>query len=150
IGWILIQMNNAYTIYSTKDLPKPETAINVSQLPEMEKARGDETAYHVWRATEGNPQKVPQGKYLVDDAGAIRYLVDPGINGSRNHRDDGSEVVRFKAPKARLMAMITDGILQQRLPWSLVLLGVSIAIVLELCGVPSLPFAVGVYLPLSS
>jgi hypothetical protein len=36
------------------------------------------------------------------------------------------------------------------LPWTLVLLGVSIAIVLELCGVPSLPFAVGVYLPLST
>jgi putative OPT family oligopeptide transporter len=150
IGWILIQLNNAYTIYSKKDLPKPQTPIDVSQLTEMEKARGDETAYHVWRATEGNPQKVPQGKYLVDDSATIRYLVDPGINGSRSLRDDGSEVVRFKAPKARLMAMITDGILQQRLPWSLVLLGVSIAIVLELCGVPSLPFAVGVYLPLSS
>jgi len=77
-------------------------------------------------------------------------LADPGINGKRSHRDDGKEVTRFKAPKARLMSLITDGVLTQKLPWSLVLLGVSIAIVLELCGVPSLPFAVGVYLPLSS
>ena len=48
------------------------------------------------------------------------------------------------------MAIITDGILTQKLPWTLVLMGVSIALVLELSGVPSLPFAVGVYLPLSS
>src|SRR5207302_9949147 len=47
-------------------------------------------------------------------------------------------------------ALITNGILQQKLPWSLVLLGVAIAVVLELAGVPSLAFAVGVYLPLSS
>jgi uncharacterized oligopeptide transporter (OPT) family protein len=59
-------------------------------------------------------------------------------------------VTKAKRAKARLMALITDGILNQKLPWTLVLLGVSIAVVLELCGVPSLPFAVGVYLPLSA
>jgi uncharacterized oligopeptide transporter (OPT) family protein len=48
------------------------------------------------------------------------------------------------------MSLIIDGILTRKLPWGLVLLGVSIAIVLELSGIPSLPFAVGVYLPLSS
>jgi hypothetical protein len=49
-----------------------------------------------------------------------------------------------------LFALITQGILSQKLPWVLVLLGVSIAVVMELCHVSSLPFAVGVYLPLSS
>jgi uncharacterized oligopeptide transporter (OPT) family protein len=48
------------------------------------------------------------------------------------------------------MSLIIDGILTQKLPWPLVLLGVFLAIVLELCGIASLPFAVGVYLPLSS
>ena len=48
------------------------------------------------------------------------------------------------------MAFITHGMLNRNLPWELVLLGVAIALVLELSGVPSLPFAVGVYLPLSS
>jgi uncharacterized oligopeptide transporter (OPT) family protein len=48
------------------------------------------------------------------------------------------------------MSLIIDGILTNKLPWGLVLLGVGIALVLELCQVPSLPFAVGVYLPLSS
>src|SRR5260370_40627257 len=48
------------------------------------------------------------------------------------------------------MYLVTDGNVAQKLPWPLVLLGVSIAIVLELCGVGSLAFAVGVYLPLST
>lgn len=150
IGWILIQLNNAYTIYSKKELPTLAKPLDVKELPDTAQAPGDPETYHVWRAAEGNEQGAPQGKYLVNDQGQIAYLVDPGINGQRTRRDDGSEVTRFKAPKARLMSLITDGILTQKLPWSLVLLGVSIAIVLELCGVPSLPFAVGVYLPLSS
>ena len=49
-----------------------------------------------------------------------------------------------------MFALITHGILNQKLPWILVLLGVVIAVVMELCGVSALPFAVGVYLPLSS
>src|SRR5205085_10685027 len=48
------------------------------------------------------------------------------------------------------MTYINKGILSGRLPWGLVLLGVFIAIVLELSGIPSLAFAVGVYLPLST
>jgi uncharacterized oligopeptide transporter (OPT) family protein len=48
------------------------------------------------------------------------------------------------------MSYIIKGILNQQLPWGLVLLGVMIAIVLEMAGIPSLAFAVGVYLPLSS
>ena len=48
------------------------------------------------------------------------------------------------------MSYIIKGILDRQLPWGLVLLGVMIAIVLEMSGIPSLAFAVGVYLPLSS
>jgi uncharacterized oligopeptide transporter (OPT) family protein len=48
------------------------------------------------------------------------------------------------------MSYIIKGILNQQLPWGLVLLGVMIALVLEMCAVPALAFAVGVYLPLSS
>jgi len=59
-------------------------------------------------------------------------------------------VLKFDAPKATLMSYIIKGILNQQLPWGLVLLGVMIAIVLEMSGIPSLAFAVGVYLPLSS
>jgi putative OPT family oligopeptide transporter len=149
IGWILISLNDAYTVYSRKDLPELKTPVDVSGLPTGH-APDDDATYYVWHAAEGNDQGVPQGKYLLDAQGKVRYLVDPGINGKRSRRDDGTEVTRFKAPKAQLMSLITDGILQQKLPWALVLLGVSIAVVLELAGVSALAFAVGVYLPLSS
>jgi uncharacterized oligopeptide transporter (OPT) family protein len=59
-------------------------------------------------------------------------------------------VKKLDAPKASLFALIIDGILTRKLPWSLVLTGVMMALVMELCGVASLPFAVGVYLPLST
>ncbi len=150
IGIILIVLNKAGTVYSNRDLPQPRAPIDVAALTEISQAPGDNTPYHVWRAPEGNPQQVPQGEYLVDDQGRIRYLVDPGINGKIDQRPDGTKVVKYSAPKATLMAFITHGMLNRNLPWELVLLGVSIALVLELSGVPSLPFAVGVYLPLSS
>lgn len=54
------------------------------------------------------------------------------------------------APQATLMKLVIDGVLEQNLPWTLVGIGAGIAIVAELCRVPSLPFAVGVYLPVST
>jgi putative OPT family oligopeptide transporter len=54
------------------------------------------------------------------------------------------------APQATLMKTVVDGVLQANLPWNLVLIGASFAIVAELLSVPSLPFAVGIYLPLST
>ena len=54
------------------------------------------------------------------------------------------------APQATLMKTVVDGVLHANLPWSLVLIGASFAIVAELLSVPSLPFAVGIYLPLST
>ena len=104
--------------------------------------------YSVWHKTD--EAGGPAGKYLVDDSGAAVWLVDPGINGAFTKRMDGTEVKKFEAPKAVLMSYIIKGILDRKLPWALVLFGVMIAIVLELCQVPSLAFAVGVYLPISS
>ncbi|HUO87439.1 MAG TPA: oligopeptide transporter, OPT family, partial [Thermoanaerobaculia bacterium] len=55
------------------------------------------------------------------------------------------------APQATLMKLVIDGVLQQSLPWGLVAIGVGIAIVAEfVLRIPSLPFAVGVYLPVST
>lgn len=52
------------------------------------------------------------------------------------------------APQATLMKMIVEGVMQANLPWTLVFAGAFIAIVIELLGIPVLPFAVGVYLPI--
>ncbi len=51
------------------------------------------------------------------------------------------------APQATLMKMIIEGVMDANLPWSLVFVGVFIAIVVEVVGIPVLPFAIGVYLP---
>jgi putative OPT family oligopeptide transporter len=60
----------------------------------------------------------------------------------------GSEQVA--APQATLMSTIIRGLLDQQLPWGLVLVGVFIAITLELCGIHSLSFSVGAYLPIAT
>ena len=104
-----------------------------------------------------NRRRRPQGKYLVDDDGRIGYFVDPAINGRvrvegrrEDGRDDGDEVANeLRRPQDAADGLIIDGILNQKLPWGLVLIGALIAVTLELAGVPSLPFAVGVYLPIS-
>jgi putative OPT family oligopeptide transporter len=153
IGTILLALNQIGTIYSQKDLPQPKHPFDLKHLREtaaQESAPNDPTSYYVWHATEGNAQKVPPGKYLVDTAGKIRWLVDPGISGKLTHRDDGTEVKKFNPPQAELFALVTHGVLNQKLPWILVVLGVLLALVMELCGVSSLSFALGVYLPLST
>jgi len=152
IGFILMLLNDVSTVYSQKNLPHPATPPDAAKLLLREKAPGDPAEYHVWHVDQGEAEarKIPAGKYLVDAQGQIRYLVDPGITGRLSRRDDGTEVPKYGAPQTELMAMITQGILTRKLPWTLVLLGVFVAVVLELSGVPSLPFAVGVYLPFST
>jgi putative OPT family oligopeptide transporter len=54
------------------------------------------------------------------------------------------------APQATLMSTIIRGLLAQNLPWGLVLVGVFISVTLELCGIRSLSFAVGSYLPIAT
>lgn len=87
---------------------------------------------------------------LAADAPEGIYLVDPTTNEAKYLREDGIGAGKLKAPQARLMSTVIDGLLNRRLPWDLILLGVAIALFMELLGVRSLTFAVGVYLPLAS
>jgi putative OPT family oligopeptide transporter len=66
------------------------------------------------------------------------------------HRVFGIGSAAIPAPQATLMATIIKGLLSQNLPWGLVLVGVFISIALELCGIRSLSFAVGSYLPIAT
>jgi len=70
--------------------------------------------------------------------GATLYLLDTAWGF-------GSE--ELGAPQATLMKMIIEGVMENNLPWGLVFIGVCIAIVVEILGIPVLPFAIGVYLP---
>lgn len=60
----------------------------------------------------------------------------------------GSELL--PAPQAKLMATLAEGVMHGNLPWSLLFLGAALAAVVEIVGVPSLPFAVGLYLPITT
>ena len=152
IGYTLLLLNDASTIYAKRNFAN--LTFDVSKLMSKEHVGGpegklDSKEYYVLQLTEPQGEAVA-GKYLVDETGHVVYFVDPGINGTLKTRDNGTPVQKYEAPKARLMSLIIDGILTQKLPWSLVLLGVFIALTLEFSGISSLPFAVGVYLPLSS
>jgi putative OPT family oligopeptide transporter len=153
LGPILLQLNDAGTVYVPAAKVAPGVTVDARALTATAQLQGpqaasDHNTYKVWQKkdTVGGPA----GKYLVTDGGKLAYLVDPGINGQYTKRPDGSEVKKFDAPKAVLMSYIIKGILDQQLPWTLVLFGVMISIVLEMAGVQSLAFTVGVYLPLVS
>lgn len=161
LGPILLQLNQSGTVYvpvaQSKDFKFGDFKANPADYeqsggtPKQESALGtsDSAKYFVWHKT--NTEFGPAGRYLVNDQGVPVYLSDPGINGVYDKRPDtGQSVAKFTAPKATLMSYIIKGILSRELPWGLVLLGVMIAIVLELSGIPSLAFAVGVYLAIST
>ncbi len=153
LGPILLKLNDAATVYVPVAQVAPGLHTDAGKLTETAALQGPQAAqdaksYRVWHKTD--IKDGPAGKYLVDDTGAAVYLVDPGINGAHNKRPDGTEVRKYDAPKAVLMSYIIKGILDQQLPWALVMFGVMIALILEMSGIASLPFAVGVYLPLSS
>lgn len=123
-------------------------ALGPSETLSGSQAASDAETYRGWHKTDSQGGIQP-GKYLVGSNGEIRYLVDPGVNGNILEKPDGSEVTKYSAPKATLMSYIIKGILSQELPWGLVILGIMISVVLELAGIPSLAFAVGIYLPVS-
>ncbi len=64
------------------------------------------------------------------------------------HRAYGIGSDKLPAPQAVLMSMVVKGVLTQSLPWTLVFIGAFMAACVELLGIPSLPFAVGLYLPI--
>lgn len=70
--------------------------------------------------------------------GGTLYLLDTawGFGGEQ-----------LAAPQATLMKMIVEGVMEGNLPWTLVIIGIFIGITVELIGIPVLPFAIGVYLP---
>ena len=92
----------------------------------------------------GTPKNVQIGMYLgvvaaAAVAGAVVLMLDStyGI-GSKD----------VAAPQATLMSMVIKGVLTAELPWALVFVGVTIAVFCELAGLPILPVALGIYLPI--
>jgi putative OPT family oligopeptide transporter len=157
VGGIIQFLNDAKTTI----VPKSYPGVQVSAIEPDERfalangrlvtasAASGTPSYRVGRLYEQTGNALA-GKYLVDDAGAIRYLVDPGVGGRERVNYDGREIEKLDSPKAQIMALVVDGILTQKLPWGLILVGAFLAIAIELVGIPALPVAVGVYLPIST
>ena len=83
--------------------------------------------------------------------GLIVQVLDtptPEMLAQNIHHAIGSE--KFPAPQATLMATLTKGILSFNLDWQYIIVGIFIAVTLELCGIKALAFAIGLYLPLST
>ena len=138
IGGTLNLMNKGLEKY----IPT-EIQVNVSSLPAGAKVEREAFPYkdkdYVLINSLGS-SVIPDGEYLYDrETQRIEYQWAQGI---------GSD--RAPAPQARLMATVISGILTQRLPWRLVLMGVAMVIAVEVLGVRSLAFATGLYISIAT
>jgi putative OPT family oligopeptide transporter len=154
IGLTMLALNAAGVHYTKKGLPQRQLDVP-SDAPLEQVGRPyeqeDTNKYRVVHVYRGQYPDVNPGRYLVDDTGRPKYKTDIPIAQESKVMDNGeSAPTRFSAPQPQLFALITEGILSRKLEWSLVIVGALIALALELARVPALPFAVGMYLPLST
>jgi putative OPT family oligopeptide transporter len=140
IGGTLILMNVGLSQYKDMKLPVDINRIETGGMDGVQVEQRDfirlEKAYILVNAI--GSKEIPDGKYLYDPA--TQQIELQWVQGI------GSD--KAAAPQARLMATVISGILNQRLPWRLVLLGVFLVCAVELLGIRSLSFAVGSYLGL--
>jgi len=137
IGLTLIAMNTGLQKFDKVSLALNANAPSEGVVVEGEKEHAGQT----WTLLNViGSTTIPEGKYLADKAtGEVAYQWTQGI-GSQD----------APAPQARLMSVVINGILNQKLPWGLVLLGVFLVIAIELLGIRSLSFAVGSYLSIGT
>ncbi len=138
IGATLNLMNKGLEKYIPTQIP-----VTVQSLPSGVKVERDSFTYqgksYILINSLGS-HEIPDGEYLYDSGSKqIEYQWAQGI---------GSD--KAPAPQARLMATVISGILNQRLPWRLVLMGVAMVIAVEVLGVRSLAFATGMYLSIAT
>jgi len=138
IGATLNLMNKGLERYLPTEIP-----VNIQSLPSGVKIERDSFTYQGKKYTLINSlgsHVVPDGEYLYDPTTTkIEYQWAQGIGGDK-----------APAPQARLMATVINGILNQRLPWHLVLMGVALVVAVEILGVRSLAFATGSYLSIAT
>jgi hypothetical protein len=138
IGLTLIMMNQGLAEYRPVQMPFDPASPSQGVQVESTEFEYEGKNYHLINAI--GSRTMPDGKYLYNpETQQIEVQWIQGI---------GSE--RAAAPQARLMATVINGILNQQLPWGLVLLGVFLVVAVELLGVRSLAFAVGSYLSIAT
>jgi putative OPT family oligopeptide transporter len=158
IGTTLNAMNKG--LESFQRLPRP-IAISLSALPDGVQNQGNFTREHVSINDTSNPsatrtELVNARSYILLNAiGSAtladgKYLYNPATGQIEIQWTQGIGSEKAAAPQGRLMATVINGILSRKLPWSLVLLGVALVIMVELLGIRSLTLAVGAYLSIGT
>jgi putative OPT family oligopeptide transporter len=156
IGGTMLALNAAGTHYTNQGLPDVKFVVPAdAPLERAGKPHEDDTTLyhviHVVKEDPTNPAARQPGRYLVDDAGGAKYRTDLPINRQSEKMDNGQDAPKaFSAPQPQLFTLIIEGILGGTLEWGLVVIGVLIAVTMELARVSALPFAVGMYIPFSS
>lgn len=89
----------------------------------------------------------PRKQQIGEIAGVVAAALATGGTLYLLDRAWGFGTDQLAAPQATLMKLIIEGVMEGNLPWGLVFIGVFIAICVEIIGIPVLPFAIGVYLP---
>jgi putative OPT family oligopeptide transporter len=157
IGVTMLALNAAGTHYTNNKKYLPDHKLVVPEDAPYEQAgkphEDDPKEYrvvHVRDKDDLNPGVKP-GRYFTQDDGTPVYYTDVPINRQVPDMDNGQKAPEpFAAPQPQLFALLIEGILGGELQWGLVVIGVLIALAMELAGVAALPFAVGMYLPLSA
>ena len=138
IGVTLNIMNKGLEKYLPTQIP-----VNLLSLPAGVKVERDNFAFkgeNYKLINSLGSHEIPDGEYLYSDRShRIEFQWAQGI---------GSD--KAPAPQARLMATVISGILNQRLPWRLVLMGVALVIAVEILGIRSLAFATGLYISVAT
>ncbi|MEG9437725.1 oligopeptide transporter, OPT family [Edaphobacter sp. HDX4] len=169
IGMTLNAMNKG--LESFQRMPKP-IAISLSQLPDGVQNQGSFTRDRIHLSNPGIPSSTAQANtpnspesggeitnarsyILLNAIGSStladgKYLYSPSTGQIEIQWTQGIGSEKAAAPQGRLMATVINGILSRKLPWSLVLLGVALVIMVELLGVRSLTLAVGAYLSIGT
>ena len=95
----------------------------------------------------GTPKKINIAMFIgLAIASVFAGLVMMGLI---NVYGIGAEATNLAAPQATLMSLVVQGVMTGQLPWTLILVGVSLGVMCELMGLPVLPVALGIYLPIS-
>jgi putative OPT family oligopeptide transporter len=141
-------------------MQKP-VALSLAHLPDGVQSKGyfsrnaisiasHDTSDHTKQQLTGTQQYVllnAIGSSTLDDG---KYLYNPASGQIEVQWIQGIGSEKAAAPQGRLMATVINGILSRKLPWTLVLLGVALVVVVELLGIRSLTFAVGAYLSIAT
>jgi putative OPT family oligopeptide transporter len=158
VGATLNAMNRGLEEFQR--MPTP-LSVSLNHLPDGVQDKGpfQRDSFTITSGSADNPsrQEVSDARrfVLLNAIGSStladgKYLYDPATHEIDVQWNQGIGSEKAAAPQGRLMATVINGILSRKLPWALVFLGVAVVIAVELLGIRSLTFSIGLYLSIAT